>query len=118
MARGTQSRARKRSWLMLLVAILAATAQLTVALAPLAEGRESRMASHVEGGGSQSHSTHDDAKCVSCQARSMYGALPRPVPAALPALVAHIRDGAVVERVVADPRGRPTNPRAPPAIQV
>jgi hypothetical protein len=103
---------------MLLVAMLAAAAQLTVALAPLAEGRESRMASHVEAGGSQSHYAHDEAKCISRQARSMYGALPREVPAPLPALAATIRVGAVVEHVVADQRGRPTNPRAPPANQV
>jgi hypothetical protein len=103
---------------MLLVAVLATIAQLTVALAPLAEGRQAHMASHVESGGSSSHATHDDAKCVSCQARSMFGAVPRQVPAPLPVLAATIRVGAFVEHVVADPRGQPTNPRAPPAIQV
>ena len=112
MARTPYAGTRKRSWLMLLVAMLATIAQLTVALAPLAEGRESRMASHVEAGGSSSHYAHDDAKCISCQARSMHGALPRQVPTPLPALATTIRIGASVEHVVADPRPRGESPAA------
>src|SRR5215475_14547404 len=70
---------RRRTWLSTLVALVAIAGQLTVALAPLAEGREDRMASHVESGGARAHYVHDEAKCVSCQARSMHGTVGRAV---------------------------------------
>src|SRR4051812_22374793 len=66
-----------RRWLFAIVSMLAFTSQLTVAIAPLAEGREARMASHVEEHGSLAHFTHTDASCVSCQVRSMFGATSR-----------------------------------------
>jgi len=69
-----------RSWLPTLIALVAFAGQLTVALAPLAEGRDARMASHVEANGSSTHFTHDETKCISCQARSMHSAPEREVP--------------------------------------
>jgi hypothetical protein len=118
MARSTHVLRPRRSWLTLLVAILATTAQLTVALAPLAEGRESRLASHVEAGGSTGHYAHDDTKCISCQARSMNGTVERPALPPLPGVLSSMEIGTRVRRIVADQRGRPANPRAPPTIQV
>ena len=117
MVRPTPAGPRKRSWLTMLVALLATAAQLTVALAPLAEGRESRMASHVEAGGSASHYAHDDTRCVSCQARSMTGAVERQVPTTIPTRFSSVRIGARIEHFVGDARGRLTNPRAPPTTK-
>jgi hypothetical protein len=107
----------RRSFLLLLIAILATAAQVTLALAPLAEGREARMVSHVEAGGVAGHFSHDDAKCVACQARLLHGADARPEP---PLIVArlyptHLNGG--VERHDLDDRGRQDNPRAPPTLQ-
>ncbi len=66
--------ARKRSWLFTLLAFLAVVAQSVVAFAPLAEGRDSRMASHVESSGTPTgHFLHNDATCAACQARSIHG---------------------------------------------
>ncbi len=108
--------ARQGTWFPALVAVLAIAGQLTVAFAPLAEGREGRMASHVEANGSRAHFVHDEAKCISCQARSMYSAPERDV---VPPIVLEIAAGIVVEQFAntqsAD-LNHQSKPRAPPAV--
>jgi len=105
-----------RSWLPTLIALVAFAGQLTVALAPLAEGRDARMASHVEANGSSTHFTHDETKCISCQARSMHSAPEREVP---PPIVLEIAARVVVEQAIfgrsADLHHQ-SNPRAPPSL--
>lgn len=72
------------------------------------------MSAHVESGATKGHYTHDEATCVSCQARSMHGAIAKSDvgfvadPPATTLLVV------AVERVAS--AGFPThaNPRAPP----
>ena len=66
-------RLRRQHWFFSVIAMLAMTGQFVLAVAPLAEGREDRMASHVEADGTQTHYTHSDGNCVSCQARSIHG---------------------------------------------
>lgn len=91
-------------------------AQLTLAIAPLTEGRDDRMASHVEAGGAQSHYAHNDATCASCQARSIHGTSPRPAPAFFDVAA---RTFVVVESVglsVSIAAHSPSSPRAPPAV--
>jgi hypothetical protein len=68
---------RHRGWLSSVIALLAMAAQLVVAIAPLAEGRDGRMASHVESSGVPGHYTHNEATCAACQARSIHGATSR-----------------------------------------
>ena len=70
-------RPRRQHWLFSVIAMLAMASQLVLAIAPLAEGREDRMASHVEAGGTQTHYAHSDGNCVSCQARSIHGTAAR-----------------------------------------
>src|SRR5947209_3718360 len=71
-------------WLSTLIALLAVVGQLAVAVAPLAEGRERRMGSHVESSGSRSHFVHDEAKCAACQARLIQGAPSRVAQLVIP----------------------------------
>ena len=108
--------ARQCNWISTLVAIAAVVGQLTVAVAPLAEGRESRMASHVENGGARGHFVHDEAKCVSCQARSMHGTLGRAVA---PPIVL-VLEPTVVADFAASIQSADLNhqakPRAPPSL--
>lgn len=105
-----------RRWLFLFVALLGATAQLTVALAPLAEGRDARMGSHIESSGTRAHFTHDDAKCVSCQARSIHGTTERAsLPTILERLSPTVADRAIV-RGVSNDHNPQVNPRAPPVV--
>ena len=68
---------RRRSWFFAVLAILAMTAQLAAALAPLAEGREGPATVHVESSGAPSHHQHNDATCAACQARAIHGMAPR-----------------------------------------
>lgn len=112
------TRRTPRRWLLLLIATFAAIAQLGIALAPLAEGREQRMMSHVEASGQRGHFAHDEAKCISCQARLFTGDVERP---ALPAIVARLvatRPALSVSRHDREDRGRQHSPRAPPTIPV
>src|ERR1700761_4195817 len=102
-------------WLSTVLAALAMAAQLVVAFAPLAEGRDGRMASHIESGGVASHYTHSEATCAACQARSIHGATARP---ALP----HIREAITATavsttspRIVSYDFHLQDNSRAPPA---
>lgn len=92
------------------------TAQLVVAFAPLAEGRDSRMASHVEAHGLASHYAHNEATCAACQARSIHGTAARPqmaellIAVAAPVLDASALRGASPDHYPQD------NPRAPPSV--
>lgn len=108
--------ARRGTWLSTLIAAIAIAGQLTVAMAPLAEGREGRMASHVEASGSRAHFVHDEAKCVSCQARSMYSATERAVA---PPIELEIVAGVVVAQVAnaqSTAFNHQSKPRAPPSV--
>ena len=107
---------RRRSWLFAIIALLATTAQLAVALSPLLEGREGRATVHVESGGAQKHILHDDATCAACQARSIHGTTPRlaaPLFASEPHRMVLI---SAVDRVDSADVHFPTNPRAPPSV--
>lgn len=89
--------------------------QAVLAFVPLLEGRDSRLASHVESGGARGHVAHNDATCAACQARSIHGTTPRPEP---PTLEAGLRTSAVVAavaRIASIERYPKDNPRAPPA---
>lgn len=90
-------------------------AQVGLALAPIAEGREGPdAAAHVEAAGISTHYAHSDATCATCQARTLLG-LAAGGPDALLSAPSHgarivsARDG----HVTADPFS-PNNPRGPP----
>jgi len=91
-------------------------AQLTLAIAPLTEGRDDRMASHVEAGGAQSHYAHNDATCASCQARSIHGTSPRHAPAFFDAAARTFVVVTSADRSVSIGTLSPSSPRAPPAV--
>lgn len=108
---------RHHRWLSLFVALVAMLGQATVAFSPLAEGRGGRMASHVESSGRPLHvAQHDEAKCTSCQARSMVGQTARPD---LPPIVL---GSSAAARIADDVRPRTaglhlqSSPRAPPVL--
>jgi len=107
---------RHRSWLFAVIALLATTAQLAVALSPLLEGREGRATVHVESGGVQKHFLHDDATCAACQARSIHGTTPRVPPPLLVAEPHRMVAVSAVDRVDSADVHFPTNPRAPPSV--
>jgi hypothetical protein len=107
---------RRRHWLSTLVAFAAMVGQLTVALAPLAEGRESRMASHVESGGAKGHFVHDEAKCVSCQARSMHGTLGRAVVPPIVLVLAPTTVADLAANIQSADLNHQAKPRAPPSL--
>jgi hypothetical protein len=102
--------------LLRLLALVAMAAQLVIAFAPLGEGRDSRMGSHVETSGSRAHFVHDEARCPACQARSIHGTPPKPD---VPFVGAPMRPTAVLEFVghgVSGNNGPQANPRAPPSV--
>lgn len=109
-------RLRRQHWFFSVIAMLAMASQFVLAIAPLAEGREDRMASHVEAGGTQTHYAHSDGNCVSCQARSIHGTTSR---AASTTLVVETNPSSVaplVDRASSvDPYSQ-ANPRAPPRL--
>src|SRR5215468_1925869 len=79
--RVVRPRPKRRSWLFAVIAFLATTAQLAVAVAPLAEGREGRATVHIESQSAPRHTQHSDATCAACQARSIHGTTSRaPAP--------------------------------------
>ncbi|MEO9034299.1 MAG: hypothetical protein ABI442_02250 [Gemmatimonadaceae bacterium] len=88
-----------------------------MAIAPLAEGRQGKsMSAHVESGTTKGHYAHNEATCVSCQARSMHGATAKPD-------VGFAHDGQVataiivsVDRAISASVSPQTNPRAPPSV--
>lgn len=105
----------RRSPLVLVIALLALIAQVTVAFSPLAEGRRG-MASHVENRGVKLHYAHDEATCASCQARSIHGT-PR-APTVAPPIVTEVATTVAATRVVVDDAEHfsQDNPRAPPRV--
>jgi hypothetical protein len=105
---------RRRSWLFVVIAFLATTAQLAVALSPLIEGREGRATSHVESGGARGHVSHDDATCAACQARSIHGTAPRPATPLIETEHHSTVALATVERIDSADVRTTANPRAPP----
>ena len=114
--RVVRPRPKRRSWLFAVIAFLATTAQLAVALSPLVEGREGRTASHVESGGARGHVSHDDATCAACQARSIHGTVPRPSAPLIETEQHSTVALATVERIDSADVRTPTNPRAPPSV--
>ena len=106
----------KRHWLFTVFATIAILAQVVVAIAPLTEGRYSRMGSHVESTGSRTHVLHDDATCAACQARSIQGTTAR---AAVPVAVAASAPSDIVRSADRDASADlhlQQNPRAPPRV--
>lgn len=98
------------------IAFLATTAQLAVALAPLAEGREGRATVHIESRGAPRHYQHSDANCAACQARSIHGTTVRtPAPAVETQQHQTVATATVTRVESADVRS-PANPRAPPSV--
>ena len=104
-----------RHWLFAVFAMIATMAQLAVALAPLSE-RPGGMASHVESHSATTHYAHDEARCPSCQARSILGDVEGP---ALPVIAVRLAPSAAEwhfdRPVFGDPNPQ-TNPRAPPSV--
>jgi hypothetical protein len=107
---------RRRSWFFAVLALLATTAQLAVALAPLAEGREGRATVHMESRGTPRHYQHNDATCAACQARSIHGTTPRAL-APLVETVAHaIVTSQTIDHVASADLNPSAHPRAPPSV--
>lgn len=101
-----------------LLAVLAAVAQVAVALSAVAEGRDGiGAAAHVEASGpSATHYAHDEATCAACQARSVHGQAARLPAPGLVAVAAQHAAPAAAEMPPAPP-SIPTNPaRAPPSV--
>jgi hypothetical protein len=107
---------RHRGWLSSVIALLAIAAQLVVAIAPLAEGRDGRMASHVESKGLPWHYTHSDATCAACQARSIHGNISRQAFPLLIDTLAPMKLVRSAERIVEASLHPTDNPRAPPVV--
>lgn len=111
------ARHQTRRWLFSVFAALAFTAQLVVALIPLAEGRfERTLSAHVEQSGTRGHTSHNEATCAACQARSIQGTTARPlfaVPNVSLAISSYVM---AAERLVATPYHPQANPRAPPTV--
>ena len=97
--------------------MLAMVAQLGVALAPLAEGRQGRsMSSHVEAPGAHGHYTHDEATCAACQARSIQGTTSRPAVPLLADVHVPTQLTRSTDRVAARGLDLHAHPRAPPSV--
>jgi hypothetical protein len=95
---------------------LATTAQLAVALAPLAEGRDGRATVHIESHGAPRHYQHNDATCAACQARSIHGTAPRlPAPVVESQPHVTVADQAINHVASAD-LNPSAHPRAPPEV--
>lgn len=107
---------RQRGWLFGIIFVIAMTAQIVVALSPLAEGRDRRLVSHVESSGAKGHYAHNDATCASCQARSIHGTTSRPNDALSFAALTPAQLAAAAERFVESSLRLTDNPRAPPSM--
>lgn len=116
MLRASQTPQRQRHWLLTVLAFVAITAQLVVAFAPLTEGREPRLASHIEAPGNPTHVNHNDATCAACQARSIHGTTARrAIQIDRVAIAPVVGTGHLVWVASAD-RYLQDNPRAPPSV--
>ncbi len=115
------ARLRRRSSLAsrlhLLAAALGIVAQLVLAFTPIAEGRAGvGMRAHVEEHGNPAHHVHEDATCVACQVRTLYG-VARGRPVAPPPQTPHDTAPVVREQLVASADLVPhVLPRAPPCV--
>ena len=116
MFRASQTFQRRRHWLLTVLAFVAITAQLVVAFAPLMEGRDQRLASHVEAPGSTTHVNHNDATCAACQARSIHGTTTRRVASLLTVAIAPSAGAGRLVWVASADRYLQDNPRAPPSV--
>jgi hypothetical protein len=102
--------------LLFFIGLFAMMGQLTVAIAPLAEGRDARLASHVEASGTTGHHSHDATKCVFCQTHVLRGTVQRPE---LPVVLERSSAGVVIAavgRATAATYNPQANPRAPPVV--
>lgn len=106
----------QRGWLFGVILLIAMTAQIVVALSPLAEGRDRRLVSHVESAGAKGHYAHNDATCASCQARSIHGTTSRQSDPLWFAALMPAELAAAAERLVEPPLRPSDNPRAPPSM--
>ena len=109
-------RPRRRHWLLSILGMLAMASQLVLAIAPLAEGREDRMASHVEADGTQTHYVHSDGNCISCQARSIHGTTARATTSSFEGEVRALAVTPFVDCVSSVDGHSQSNPRAPPGL--
>ena len=96
--------------------MLAMASQLVLAIAPLAEGREDRMASHVEAGGAQTHYAHSEANCISCHARSIHGTATRAPASTFEGETRVSVVAPFVDRGISIEFFSQSNPRAPPGM--
>jgi hypothetical protein len=97
-------------------ATLAMVAQIAVALAPLAEGRERSWAPHVEADGVTQHYAHNETACAACQARSIQSAASRPTaPLFHDAGIAAAPPQRDLDEVFSESLPQ-DNPRAPPTL--
>ena len=103
-------------WLYAIGVVAAFVSQLTVAFSPLVEAREGQgFAAHVERGGTSSHYAHNDATCITCQARTLTGPTARPESAPTPNSVTATPIARAVAAAIAADVANPKNPRAPPS---
>jgi hypothetical protein len=109
-------RLRRQHWFFSVIAMLAMASQFVLAIAPLAEGRENRMASHVEAGGRQTHYAHSDANCVSCQARSIHGTTARTASSTFEGEANSASITPLVDRERSAEAHSQIKPRAPPRL--
>ena len=105
---------RLSRWLMKSAAMLAAVAQLAIAMLPVIEGRLGiGIGPHVESSAAGGHYAHDEARCPSCQAQAIHGVLQ-----ALPPLGEYGVEYAAIQIAPATPVESaprvPSNSRAPP----
>ena len=106
----------RHHWLLSILGMLAMASQLVLAVAPLAEGREDRMASHVEADGTQTHYAHSDGNCISCQARSIHGTTARTTTSSFEGEAGASAVTPFVGRVSSANVYSQSNPRAPPGL--
>ena len=108
---------RQRHWLLTVLAFVAVVAQTVVAFAPLAEGRDGRMAAHVESSGTPTgHYLHNDATCAACQARSIHGTTSHASVAIAATQLAPSVVVDLIDRAVSSELHPQQNPRAPPQV--
>lgn len=99
-----------------ILAALVTMAQSVVAIAPLTEGIDGRMAAHVESRGVPTHVLHNEATCAACQARSIQGATSAPSVPLIAVVHAPAVAVATVDRAVTSDANLQQNPRAPPRV--
>jgi hypothetical protein len=102
-------------WLYAIGVAAAFVSQMAVAFSPLVEAREGPgYAAHVERGGTSSHYAHNDATCITCQARTLTGLTARPETEPTPNSVTATPIARTIAAAIAADVANPKNPRAPP----